>query len=43
MKLLWTSWLAVTVVATSVGCSLLPQSGGSDGTVFASITLRFLS
>ena len=43
MKTPWKTWLAVTVVATGVGCSVSPEAGGPNGTVFATITLRFLS
>ena len=42
MKTLWKAWFAVTVVAAT-GCALAPEAGGPTGTVFASITLRFLS
>ena len=43
MKTLWKTWLVVTVAATGVGCYLSPEAAGPNGTVFATITLRFLS
>ena len=43
MKTVLKMWLAVTVVATGVGCNLSPEAAGPSGTVFATITLRFLS